>query len=145
MQPYGVPPALYPQNPETIIRSISIEIQANNTTGKFGFPNNNELNGKRIIGISLPHNAGDNLIAPSGRDSVDDACIGASYLSIRRDADNIIYEMPLRFFQETSGDRSVRPVNIKGFNPQTSFINVADTSTYATTESFVIEILYTDI
>lgn len=135
----------YPQNPELIKRVISVEIPLTNSTGKFAFPNNNELNGKRILSLSFPHNAADNMVAPSGADVVPDACIAAAYLDIRRDSDNIIFQAPCRYYQETSGDRQVRPVNIAKFNPQTSFINIVDTSTYAVNESIVITIEYCDI
>lgn len=137
-------PAVYPQNPETILRYISVEIQTDNTTGLYTFPNNNELNGVRILSISFPRNGDDDMIAPSGRDVVSDAVIGATYVEIRRDSDNIIYKTPARFLQETEGDRSIRPVNIKGFNPNTSFLVVADTSLIVTTESFVVTVLYID-
>lgn len=138
--------ALYPQNPETIRRVISVEILLNNTTGKFTFPNNNELNGKRIIGISVPDNSAGNMKSISNVAVATNACVAATYLEIRRDSDNIIYQVPLKFYQETSGDREVRPINIKGFNPQTSGIVIVDTSTYTSgSTSMVIVIEYTDI
>lgn len=139
-----VVPALYPQNPETILRYISVEIQTDNTTGRYTFPNNNELNGVRILSISFPRNEDDDMIAPSGRDVVSNAVIGATYVEIRRDSDNIIYQTPARFLQETEGDRSIRPVNIKGFNPSTSFLVVANAGLIDTSESFVVTVLYTD-
>lgn len=137
-------PMLYPQNPETETRWIGIEIPTDNSTGKFAFPNNNELNGKRIRSIIFPRNSGDNMVAPSGNDVVPDVCIGATYLEIRRNSDNVIYQAPARFFQETDGDRRQRYVDIKGFNPQTSFVTVYDTSTYALTDSIFILIEYSD-
>lgn len=136
----------YPQNPEKELKCIGIEIPTDNTTGKFAFPNNNELNGKRIVSIIVPRNDDDNMVAPSGNDVVPNACINAAYFDIRRNAENIILQTPMNFFQETEGDRRERWVNIKGFNPQTSFINIYDTSTYdPATDSIVLIVVYTDI
>lgn len=137
----------FPQDPTLIRRVISIEIPLNNTTGKFSFPNNNELNGKRILSISFPDNSDGDVKSPSNRTVASNACIAATYLEIRRDSDNIIYQVPCKYYQETSGDRQVRPINIMGFNPQTSMVNVVDTSTYTVEddEAIVITIEYTDL
>lgn len=140
-----VPPMFYPQNPELMKRSILIEIPLSNATGKFSFPNNNELNGKRILSISFPDNTSDNMVAPSGANVVPNACIACTYLTIRRDSDNVILDVSAKYYQETTGDRQVRPINIAKFNPQTSGIVITNTATYTVGESIIMTLEYCDI
>lgn len=140
-----VPPMFYPQNPELMKRVILIEIPLTNATGKFSFPNNNELNGKRILSISFPDNTADNMVAPSGANVVPNACIACTYLTIRRDSDNVILDVSAKYYQETYGDRQVRPINIAKFNPQTSGIAITNTATYTVGESIIMTLEYCDI
>lgn len=131
------------QYPES--KFYGVEIQLPNTTGKFTFPNDNFLNGKRIIGMWIQDNAADNGIAPSGRPLPPNSAINAGFLTIRKDSDAKGLEMPLQFFQQQGNyDRTIRRMNIPGFNPGTTFVVFPDSSVYATTDSLVILVEYMD-
>lgn len=138
-------PMIVPNNPALQPRTITVEIPFVNTTGKFNFPNNNELNGKRIIGISIPENSDDNVLCNSGAAMIDNAAVAATFITIRRDSDNIIFEDYAKFYQETTGDRTMRRVNIDGFNPSTSFVEIVDTTLYTVGEALMIHIEYVDL
>lgn len=132
--------ANYPES-----KFYGVEIQLPNTTGKFTFPNDNFLNGKRIIGMWIQDNTADTGLAPSGRPLPPNSAINAGFLTIRKDSDAKGLEMPLQFFQQQGNfDRTVRRMNIPGFNPGTTFVEFPDTSVYATTDSLVILVEYMD-
>ncbi len=137
-------PQIVMNDPRLQPRTITVEIPFVNTTGKFNFPNNNELNGRRIIGISIPENSDDNVLCNSGAVMIDNAAIAATFITIRRDSDNIIFEDYAKFYQETTGDRTMRRVNIDGFNPSTSFIECVDSSLYTVGEALMLHIEYVD-
>lgn len=127
-------------------KSTSIEIPITALVGQYTFPNNNFLNGKRIVAMWIPDNTDTNVIAPSGNAVVaNDAIFGAN-LTIRKDSDAVVLQVPLSFYLESwnGGDRSVRPLDIDGFNPGTTFINVPDTSTISIGESFLLMVEYFD-
>jgi hypothetical protein len=127
---------------DKFLKSVTLEIQLTATTGKFYFPNDNRLNQKRIVALSIPQNDNDNLKAPSGRASVDNACINATYISIVRDSDNLTDTLPANHFQESSGDRSMRMLNYDRFNPGKSYVEVLAGG--ASTESIVVIVYYED-
>jgi len=123
----------------------AIEVQLVNTNGKYTFPNDNFLNGKTITAMWVPDNTDDDGFAPSGNALVPNACIKASQLTIRKDADAKVLEVQLSYFLESTGDRRVRPLNITGFNPGTTFVVVQDTTTFAVNESIVFMVEYLDV
>jgi hypothetical protein len=131
------------QQPER--KLAAIEVNLVNTNGKYTFPNDNFLNGKTITAMWIPDNTEDDGFAPSGADLVPNACIRASQLTIRKDADAKVLEVQLKYFLESDGDRRVRPLNIKGFNPGTTFVNVQDTTTFTAGESIVFMVEYLDV
>lgn len=128
---------------EKITKQVTLEIQLTATSGKFYFPNDNRLNQKKIIALSLPPNADDNVFAPSGRPVVSNACINATYISIVMDSDALCDTLPANHFQETEGDRTMRILNYPRFNPGKSFIEIVS-ALGATTESVVLTVYYED-
>lgn len=132
--------------PEQVRKSASIEIPITALVGQYTFPNNNFLNGKRIVAIYIPDNAGTNVIAPSGNDAVTNDAIFGCNLTVRKDSDAVILQVPLCFYLESwsGGDRRLREVNIPGFNPGTTFINVPDTSLLTVGQSFLLMVEYYD-
>ena len=132
--------ANYPES-----KFLGVEIQLSNTTGKFSFPNDNYLNGKRIIGMWIQDNTSTNGIAPSGRDILPNAAINAGFLTIRKDSDAKGQSVPLQYYQQQGNfDRQMRRMNIPGFNPGTTFVEFPDSSVYSTTDSLVILVEYMD-
>ena len=125
-------------------KQAGIEIVLNAVQGKFTFPNNNFLNGKTIVGMWIPDNEDGDGFAPSGAALVSNACIRASQLTIRKDADAKTLDVQLKYFLETNGDRSIRPLYIKGFNPGTTFVEIQDTGTFTVGESIVFMVEYLD-
>lgn len=128
------------------VKIAGIEIPITAITGKLSFPNNNFLNGKTILGMSIPDNSGSNVKAPSGNAGVTNAAVFGANLTIRRDSDAVVLEVPLSYFLESwaGGDRTVRPLKIEGFNPGTTFINIPDTTTITVGKSFYITVVYVD-
>ena len=126
----------------TPIKQAGIEVNLANANGKYTFPNDNFLNGKTVVGIWIPDNTDDDGFAPSGVALVPNACINASQLTIRKNSDAKALNVQLKYFQENSGDRTVRRRFIPGFNPGTTFIEVQDTSTFAIGESIVLMVEY---
>lgn len=124
-----------------------IEIPITAVTGKYTFPNNNFLNGKTILAMWVPDNTSGDVIAPSGNTCVSNATILASNITIRKDSDAVVLDVPLVYFQESweGGDRRVRPLHIEGFNPGTTFINLPDTSSLTVGQSFIIMVEYLDV
>ena len=120
----------------------TIEVQIDNTSGRYTFPNDNFLNGKRIVGASLIDNTADDATSNSGRDIVPNSVVANSHLTIRTGSDADVLDVPLKFFQESTGDRSVRPLNIKCYNPGTTFISINGTITAG--ESIEITLYYQD-
>lgn len=124
---------------------LGVEIQLTNTTGKFSFPNDNYLNGKRIIGMWIQDNEDEDGVAPSGRPLIDNAAINGGFLTIRKDSDAKGELIPLQYLQQQENyDRSIRRMNIPGFNPGTTFVLFPNTSVYDTDQSVVILVEYTD-
>lgn len=124
---------------------LGVEIQLPNTTGKFSWPNDNYLNGKRIIGMWMQDNTEEDGLSPTGRPLVDNAAVNSGFLTIRKDSDAKGQDVPLQFIQQQGNfDRTVRRMNIPGFNPGTTFITFPDSSVYDTTESVVILVEYMD-
>lgn len=127
---------------------IGIEINLNNTSGKFKFPNDNMLNGKRITGLSICDNTADDGYAPSGAALVPNSVINASQLTIRINSDGHVQSVPLRFFLESSGDRHMRPLDIRNFSPSTTDLVIQKTSggsqNYTTNESIFFVLEYED-
>lgn len=113
-----------------------------NTSGRYTFPNDNFLNGKTIVAMWIPNNEEDDGFAPSGNALVPNACIRASQLTIRKDSDAKTLNVQLKYFLESEGDRSVRPLYIPGFNPGTTFIDIQDTTTFDVNESIVFMVEY---
>ncbi len=124
---------------------LGVEIQLSNTGGKFSFPNDNYLNGKRIIGMWIQDNEQTDGVSPSNRPLISNGGINGGYLTIRRDSDAKGQSMPLQFFQQQGlYDRTIRRMNIPGFNPGTTFVEFPDPSVYNTTDSIVILVEYMD-
>lgn len=119
-----------------------IEVNLANTNGKYTFPNDNFLNGKTIVGMWIPDNDNGDGFAPSGAELVPNACIRASQLTIRKDSDSKVLDVQLKYFLESDGDRTVRPLCIRGFNPGTTFIDIQDTSTFTVDQSIVLMVEY---
>lgn len=124
---------------------LGVEIQLINTNGKFTFPNDNYLNGKRIIGMWIQDNQNEDGVAPSGRPLIDNAAINAGFLTIRKDSDAKGQSIPLQYLQQQDNyDRAIRRMNIPGFNPGTTEVFFPDTRVYDITDSVVILVEYTD-
>lgn len=124
------------------IKQAGIEVNLVNTNGKYTFPNDNFLNGKTVVAMWIPDNENDDGYAPSGAALVPNECIRASQLTIRKDSDAKTLEVQLKYFLESDGDRSVRPLFIKGFNPGTTFVEIQDTGTFDVGESIVFMVEY---
>lgn len=123
-----------------------IEIPITAITGKYNFPNNNFLNGKTILSMWIPDNTSGDVVAPSGNACVSNTAIVVANITIRKDSDAVVLDVPLVYFQESwdGGDRRVRPLFIEGFNPGTTFINMPDTSPLTLGQSFIIMVEYVD-
>ena len=134
----------------TIEKFAGIEIPLTNTTGKFSFPNNNFLNGKTITGMWIADNPDDDQVAPSGAEVVSNAAIAAANLTMRvNGSDAIVLDVQLSYLKENSGDRQVRNVWIKDYNPGTSYITFqptpgTTTQRYTVGQSVVLLLRYID-
>lgn len=132
------------------VKITTVEIQTTNTTGKFTFPNDNLLNGKTIVGIFVPDNTTDDLVAPSGRPVVPNDAVNAAVLDVKVNGnDSQIYTVPLKYFQENSGDRQVRKMFLENVNPGTSTVTfnpdpVSGNQRYDTTDSVLLVVEYID-
>ena len=103
-------------------KRLSVEFVLNSSNGKFTFPNNNELNGKTVVGICLEDNADDDLVSQSGREIVTNAAVNSCHMTLMRNSVNLELTVPLKFYQNTNGDRTIRSLFVDGFNPATSYI-----------------------
>ena len=131
-------------NPERKLASIEVNLTST-AIGKYTFPNDNFLNGKTITAMWVPDNSEDDGFANSGAALVPNACVRASQLTIRKDADAKVLTVQLSYFLESTGDRRVRPLNIPGFNPGTTFVEIQDLTTFAAGESIVFMVEYLDV
>lgn len=137
MEPIG---DKYPES-----KFLGVEIPLPNNSGKFNWPNDNYLNGKRIIGMWIQDNDDDDAISPTNRPLVQNSAINAAYLTIRKDSDAKAQSVPLQFYQQTDNeDRRMRRMNIPGFNPGTTFVEFPNTSVYGTDQSVFILVEYMD-
>ena len=131
-------------SPERKLASIEVNLTST-AIGKYSFPNDNFLNGKTITAMWIPDNEDDDGFSPSGADLVPNACIRASQLTIRKGSDAKVLTVQLKYFLESTGDRRVRPLNIPGFNPGTTFVEIQDLATFAANDSIVFMVEYLDV
>jgi len=128
---------------------LSVEFVLNSSNGKFTFPNNNELNNKTVVGICLEDNADDELVSQSGRAIISNAAVNSCHMTIMRNSVNLELTIPLKFYQNTNGDREIRDLYVEGFNPATSYIQFQKDPTtgnyrYLETQSIEMTIEYYD-
>lgn len=137
MEPIG---SEYPES-----KFLGVEIQLPNNGGKFSWPNDNYLNNKRIIGMWIQDNSDNDGLSPTGRPLIPNSAINAGFMTIRKDSDAKGQSVPLQYYQQQGlFDRTMRRMNIPGFNPGTTFIEFPDPSVYATTDSIVVLVEYMD-
>jgi hypothetical protein len=127
---------------------IGVEIPLANASGKFKFPNDNLLNGKRITGMTIQDNSANDGYAPSGAVMVANSTIAATQITMRVDSDGKVQSVPLKFFLESSGDRQVRQLEINDFSPSTTDVIIQKTSgggqNYTTGQSIFLTLEYED-
>lgn len=134
------------QNYGPNIQSTEIEVKLDDQTGKYILPDSDILRGKEILGMFTRLKGGDTIKTPiTGRDLANDLTIRNAYLTLKSDSTQFIEQHPLEDFVTTSGDRQIRYLLVRGFNPTKSWINVADpTNTVTTGQSFFLTFLYRD-
>ena len=126
-------------------RFLLVEVQILALVSKVNWPNNNFLNGKRIISLWIPDNDNGDVLSPTNRPMISNIAVNSASLTVQRDSDNVAQDVPLQFYQQTlNHDRTVRRVNIPGFNPGTTYVNFPDTSLITTAQSVLILVEYLD-
>lgn len=129
------------------IASASVEVQVTNTSGMYFLPDTSILRDCKIIGLIIPDNTADSAVAPqSMRNLVSDAILQTSFITLK-DVNNEVYEKhPLSDFQTASQAGDIRLLQLNGFNPQKSFIEIPSTTLAAQAnsgnESFLLQFLY---
>lgn len=122
--------------------TTSIEVEISSANGTYKLPDDSILREKRIIGLFMPSNEDGTAVSPSGRDLVSDAAARSSYINIKQNNDEVLMDHPLSDFLQTTGDRSVRLLNMCNINPQKCEIVVGDTSLITIGESVLLQFIY---
>ena len=124
------------------IGTTSVEVQIDGSGGTFKLPDDSILRGKRIVGMFVQSNTDDNANSVSGRPLAGDAAVRSSYVTLKQNNDEIIFEHPLSDFLQVSGDREIRILNLCNINPQKCDINVTNASLVSDGESIVLQFIY---
>lgn len=123
--------------------SHAIEVKINNTTGRYPLPDDSILREKKLLGVFTVGNPNSDRKAPaSGNDIVSDAAIRNSYLTLVDVNKQMVADHPLTDITITQYDRSHRKIAITSLTPDKSYIQVADTTTIAAGESFLLHFIY---
>jgi len=120
----------------------SIEVYISSTNGTYKFQDDSIIRGKRVLGMFVLNNEDDTAVAPSGRPLASDEAIRSSYITLKMNNDEVIFEHPLSDFLESNGDRSIRMLNMCNLNPSKSEIKVGDPTLVSVGESFLLQFIY---
>lgn len=127
----------------TNVCSHSIEIRINNTSGRYPLPDDSILRDKKIVGVFTVDNPSSDRKAPaSGNNIITNAALRNSYLTLVDVNKELIETHPLSDLAITQYDRSHRAVSLDKLTPDKSYITVADTTTIAAGQSFLLHFIY---
>lgn len=124
------------------IGTTSVEVQIDGSGGVFKLPDDAILRNKKILGLFVQMNPDDNVNAPSGRPLASDAAVRSTYITLKQNNDEVVFEHPLSDFGQTTGDREIRILGMCDINPQKSEINITNASLVSDGESIVIQFIY---
>jgi hypothetical protein len=123
--------------------SHAIEIKITGTLGRYFFPDDAILRGKKIIGVFTFGNPSSDRKAPaSGNNIITDAALRNSHVSLFDANKQLIADHPLFDLAISQYDRSHRRISIANLTPDKSYIQVADTSLISSGQSFLLHFIY---
>ncbi len=123
--------------------STMVEVKVNGASGVYHMPDDAILRDCRIVGIILPDNADDNAVSPTTqRPLVSNSVIRASFLTLKDVNDEVIHKHPLGDFLTTTQAGDIRVLDLNGFNPQKSFIELPVAALVTDGESYLLHFLY---
>jgi hypothetical protein len=122
--------------------TTSVEVQIGNTAGTYFLPDNSIVRNKRIIGLFVMSNEDDTANSPTGRPLVADEAVRSSYITLKKDNDEIIHEHALSDFLQNPANDRLRLLNLCNMNPQKCKIQVSNTSLVSAGESIVLQFVY---
>lgn len=121
-----------------------IEIKLDSQSGRYQLPNSDILRRKKIVGMFLRYNSAGNKRTPlTNRPLAGDLVINNSYLSLQSDNNDFLENFPLEMAAITAQDRSIIYMEVRGFNPTKSYVEIPNPGTNVTQgESILIHFFY---
>ena len=117
-----------------------VSVLMNGNVGRFSLPDNELLRGKHIIGMCLRRqDANDKAVDVSGNVLVSQDGVRAMVIKLQVDSTDRIADTPLEFFY-TTDERLYVPLDLKGFNPQKSYIELSVATDVSSGE--VVELVF---
>jgi hypothetical protein len=110
------------------VRTQSIEVEVNATSGRFFFPDDSILRNKEILAIMAYDGSYDNATpggppnAPSGRTLVAVEGYRNSYVTLKFNNLDMINQHPIKDLVVTRDDKTIREIQITNFTPSKSFV-----------------------
>lgn len=106
------------------IKETNIEIQINNSSGKYMFPDNSILRNKTIVGIYFYEEADNSPISNAALATK--AIQDNSFVTLKSNTVELLYMSPLAAFRITDTDRSIKPLQVDELTPDQCYITVAN-------------------
>lgn len=106
------------------IKETNIEIQINNSSGKYMFPDNSILRNKTIVGIYFYEEADNSPISNAALATK--AIQDNSFVTLKSNTIELLYMSPLAAFRITDTDRSIKPLQVDELTPDQCYITVAN-------------------
>lgn len=125
------------------LSSTSVEVKIDGTSGVYYLPDDSILRNCQILGLIIPDNEDDSAYSPEAmRPLVSNEVIRSSYITLKSVNDEVIHKHPLVDFLTALQAGDVRLLDLKGFNPQKSFIELPASALRVVGESYLLQFLY---
>lgn len=117
-----------------------VQVAMTGNTGRFPLPDNELLRGRHIIGLYLRKQDGsDSAVDINNNVLVGEAAVRAMTINLQVDSTNVIADTPLETFY-TTDFRLYVGLDLYGFNPQKSYVQVNNTANVTAGE--VVELVF---
>ena len=120
------------------VRSHLVEIQINNTGGKYFFPDDAILREQKIVGLSMDYpyfdeaNSADFVLNSPDSDRpliIADAFVNGYLYLLNASNLELLFGVPFTQFAVQPGDRTIQQIFADGFSPSKSYVEIAAPAT----------------
>lgn len=130
------------------LRTHLVEVQLNDTSGKYFLPDDSLIREKKIVGMFTRKNPGDVYSPDTQRPAIGDVALRSAFITLKDANKEVILNHPLADFAITDEDRSHRPLILDSITPSKSYIIIANPTVpggkIAAGQSILLHILYVD-